>query len=724
MADCLSLFTGAGGFDLGLQAAGFALTASLELDGPCQATLRAASRHDMLFEWDLGDQEAPAQFASMRVVEPEQLRLIAGGPPCFPAEVLVMTVQGPVPISDVKVGDLVLTHKDRYRKVLAVGGKRADLIKVKGQGHFGLPVTPDHPFLISRRSSPWDSIRRTNYRVFGEPEWMPVGLASGHYWTHNLKFPVLPIPQVESSGREKSVSHLSEDFFWLVGFWLAEGWVRLRSDKKSGEVFFACNKRELVLVKSKFKSVGLAVGECDDRGSVLKLRCCSRPLAKWLVNNFGRRATGKTVPGWVLGMDHHLRSSLLAGYSTGDGSDHQSGRQHPTVSKRLAIGMKMLMHSLGHAVSISRIHPSRGGRRGTCVIEGRQVRENPSFLVRYATSSRSSQEAHGYRLGLIRKIESLQADAEVYNLEVEEDNSYTADGVIVHNCQAFSTAGKREGAADARGLLVYRFLDWVTHFRPQWFVFENVKGLASASLMHRAVKDRPPNGPPLTQYEEKGSLLDSMLGQLPCEYRVDGYLLNAADFGVPQFRERMFFFGNRLDMKVEWPQPTHGIPGVPHRTLRDAIWHLRGDPGEGVNFSERQKGILKDVPPGGNWRSLPAERRDVWGRGMSKDGGNTGWWRRLSWDQPSPTILTQPNHSATCLCHPDETRPLSLAECAAIQGFPPGYPFQGKLADKYRQVGNAVPVGLGEAVGRAILAAVPAEKYEHGWTVNLVRPNK
>lgn len=291
-------------------------------------------------------------------------------------------------------------------------------------------------------------------------------------------------------------------------------------------------------------------------------------------------------------------------------------------------------------------------------------------------------------------------------------------------CQAFSTAGKREGAADARGKLVYRFIEWVNHFRPEWFVFENVKGLASAALVNRPVKDRPPNGPPLTQYEEKGSLLESMFGQLPCEYRVDGYLLNAADFGVPQFRERMFFFGNRLNMTVPWPQPTHGIPGQPYRTLRDAIWHLRDNPGEGAKFSERQKSILKDVPPGGNWRSLPKDKREVWGRGMSKDGGNTGWWRRLSWDAPSPTILTQPNHAATSLCHPDETRPLSLAECAAIQGFPPDYPFQGKLSQKYTQVGNAVPVGLAEAVGRAILSAVPAEDWMPGWTWETVRPLK
>ena len=84
-------------------------------------------------------------------------------------------------------------------------------------------------------------------------------------------------------------------------------------------------------------------------------------------------------------------------------------------------------------------------------------------------------------------------------------------------------------------------------------------------------------------------------------------------------------------------------------------------------------------------------------------GGRSGWWRRLSWDLPSPTVLTQPNHASTSFCHPTETRALSVRECARLQQFPDDWEFCGSLRHQYLQVGNAVPVGLAEVAGRAVL---------------------
>ena len=71
-------------------------------------------------------------------------------------------------------------------------------------------------------------------------------------------------------------------------------------------------------------------------------------------------------------------------------------------------------------------------------------------------------------------------------------------------------------------------------------------------------------------------------------------------------------------------------------------------------------------------------------------------------DFPSPTVVTMPNHASTSMCHPYELRALTLGECAAIQEFPVNWKFYGKTTDKYRQVGNAVPVRLGEVAGKCI----------------------
>ena len=107
------------------------------------------------------------------------------------------------------------------------------------------------------------------------------------------------------------------------------------------------------------------------------------------------------------------------------------------------------------------------------------------------------------------------------------------------------------------------------------------------------------------------------------------------------------------------------------------------------------------VPPGGNWRDLPPDvARQSMGQAYYSRGGRSGWWRRLAWDRPCPTLLSMPNHSATALCHPELLRPLSVAEYLRIQRFPDDWAVCGTPADRYRLAGNAVPVGLGVVAGR------------------------
>ena len=90
------------------------------------------------------------------------------------------------------------------------------------------------------------------------------------------------------------------------------------------------------------------------------------------------------------------------------------------------------------------------------------------------------------------------------------------------------------------------------------------------------------------------------------------------------------------------------------------------------------------------------------GRAWAAKGGRSGWWRRLSYDLPCPTLVTMPNHASTALCHPNEVRALSLKEYALIQEFPKEWAFCGTPAQQYAQVGNAVPVRLGEVAGTVI----------------------
>lgn len=276
-------------------------------------------------------------------------------------------------------------------------------------------------------------------------------------------------------------------------------------------------------------------------------------------------------------------------------------------------------------------------------------------------------------------------------------------------CQSFSTAGKRGTMQDQRGLLTDRFLDFVHALRPKMFLMENVRGLMSAGIRHRPIAERPKNGgPPLTPEEEPGSVIRRFIEKTDDDYRIDCFEVNSVNYGAPQVRERVLLIGNRYGLKVNFPQPTHYSPNKledfpdskPHCTLGSVISDLQNNNDEVLDFSPRKKEFLRLVPEGGNWRSIPEEKaKEIMKRAFFAKGGRSGWLRRLSFDLPAPTILTMPNHASTALCHPEETRALSLRECARIQGFPDEWVFDGTLQEKYAQVGNAVPIRLGEVAG-------------------------
>lgn len=273
-------------------------------------------------------------------------------------------------------------------------------------------------------------------------------------------------------------------------------------------------------------------------------------------------------------------------------------------------------------------------------------------------------------------------------------------------CQSFSTAGRRRSLDDSqRGDLVYEFLRLVDELRPKAFLMENVKGLLSASTRWRELP-----------YNNNGKIIDDLHGSLIRDlrgkfedlgYSVGVAEINAANYGVPQTRTRVFIIGYADKSIVSFPQPTHSENGdllnAPWTTLGSALRDLKGDDSYCAAFSERKLSYLQLIPPGGNWRNLPTDlQRESMGRAFDAKGGRSGYWRRLSFDRPSPTILTEPQNASTTLCHPLYDRPLTVRECARIQTFPDTWRFAGRGRDQYILVGNAVPVDLGTIIGEHV----------------------
>ncbi|MBQ0934065.1 DNA cytosine methyltransferase [Ideonella paludis] len=277
-------------------------------------------------------------------------------------------------------------------------------------------------------------------------------------------------------------------------------------------------------------------------------------------------------------------------------------------------------------------------------------------------------------------------------------------------CQSFSTTGRRGTVQDPRGTLLWDFLRFVEVLQPKFFLMENVRGLVSAAIRHRPIAERPDKGgAPLEADELPGSVLRKFVADLrastAADYRMDVFEVNAVNYGAPQLRERVLFIGNRFGKVVEFPAPTHGqSDGLkPMSTLRDVIGGLHELSPTVLDFSPRKKSFLAQIPPGGNWRALPENlQKESMGKAWFAKGGRSGWWRRLSFDLPSPTILTMPNHASTALCHPEQLRALTLRECALIQEFPPAWTFCGTAQEQYAQVGNAVPTRLGLVAGQVL----------------------
>lgn len=256
-------------------------------------------------------------------------------------------------------------------------------------------------------------------------------------------------------------------------------------------------------------------------------------------------------------------------------------------------------------------------------------------------------------------------------------------------CQAFSYAGKRLGFEETRGTLFFELARAVKEIRPKVFMAENVKGL----LEH-----------------DKGRTIETIksviaeLGYTLIEPRV----LRAILYNVPQKRERLILIAIRNDIApfvdFQWPSVCGNF-----RTLRDAffagsLYDCDVPVSEGQKYPPSKEKVMKLVPEGGDWRNLPSDIAEEYMKGSYHlGGGKTGMARRLSMDEASLTLTCAPAQKQTERCHPIETRPLTVREYARIQTFPDEWEFCGPLSAKYRQIGNAVPVNMAWAIGRALM---------------------
>ncbi|MFT8797667.1 DNA cytosine methyltransferase [Zymomonas mobilis] len=256
-------------------------------------------------------------------------------------------------------------------------------------------------------------------------------------------------------------------------------------------------------------------------------------------------------------------------------------------------------------------------------------------------------------------------------------------------CQSFSYAGKSLGFEDVRGTLFFEFARALKEIKPKVFLAENVKGLKS----HDDGKT----------FQTIQKIINNIGYTL-----VESSIYKSIFYKVPQKRERLILIGVRNDLAnkavYNKPSPYRRVMTFKDIMIAGDLYPTKIPESPGQTYPQRKKEILEHVPEGGFWKDLPIDLQKEYMKGsFFLGGGKTGMARRLALSEPSLTLTTSPAQKQTERCHPLETRPLTIREYARIQTFPDEWEFCGSLSSIYKQIGNAVPVNMAEAIAKAII---------------------
>ena len=392
--------------------------------------------------------------------------LIIAGSPCFVAGTKIITSTGYKNIEDIKTGDFVLTHENRFRRVLNIGFKRDSVIILKAQGIKITGTTTNHPYYIRTKSKVWDNEKRRYKRIFSEPYWKEAG---------NLtKDDFIGLPIVK---KEENIYNLTEEDCWILGRYIADG--HCRKNKRKGrknsyqyQVILSIGSHKLQYVYSKVKQRHFS---CYPHSkSVHRVVFSSQKLLELIKNlNLGFCAKDKTMMP-LLTLPKSLLSCVLDGYLSGDGNFRKDHIRATSISEELIMSLNLV---------IAKVFNVNSGfeytkRKLTTQIEGRKVNQKDTFSTSFRVEMKKQSNAVRIQDIIwlpIKEVLQTKLKETVYNLEVNEDNSYTANNAIVHNCQGFSIAGKMLNFDDPRSKLYFEFEEILKEYKPRFWLLENVK---------------------------------------------------------------------------------------------------------------------------------------------------------------------------------------------------------------------------------------------------------
>lgn len=451
--------------------------------------------------------------------------LLTGGFPCILPNTLITTQRGHIPIKDVVIGDVVLTHKNRWRKVIKTMNQPKDhYYNVKIQGSPNIQITRNHPFYGSKMIKIWDNKNRKSNRTFSQSEWIK---------TEDIRFDDFVAFGTWSDKYSSNEKNLTNEECWLIGRYVADGCCQnIKKNKfKTTWTIGKHKKDEMYKILNKYKYYTY------EEKNVQRISISNNERLYNLCVECGKGAENKKIPFWIMNLPIKKLTLFMNGYMNGDGYYNEKIHKYSANSVS-----KVLIYQLGQI--IHRIYKTPYNicyikNEDTTIIENRIVNQKNYWQIRF--DKKQNKQDNGIWLnnnlyGRFVSKEKINKQVQVYNIEVEEDHSYVANNLIIKNCQTFSVAGNQKGEQDTRGTLFYEIIRIAEIKKPKYMVLENVEGLTQSKFKHTFRK-----------------ILEELYR---IGYNVTYKLMNTKDYGIPQNRNRIIFvcYRNDIPMEFTWPE--------------------------------------------------------------------------------------------------------------------------------------------------------------------------
>ena len=390
-----------------------------------------------------------------------EIDLVTAGFPCFAKGESVLTNQGYKNIEDIQLGDMVMSHTNQWRNVTNLFHKQNTVWTVKAQGVLKTNTTEEHPYYVSKM------IRVNGKRTFSKPEWVEVkNLTTNHF---------VCFPKIKGNRNDLNLS--LEDCY-IIGRYIADGHTAKHNRTEKGREHSRFYNLILSVGSHKIPKIETKHTLHQHTKSTHRMVFCNKRLVDIVEKYCGCGALNKYIHPMFLELPTELLSELVRGIMDGDGCEKEGVFRITSVSKELVMSLNLAVMRLYGVVGsvVKTIRPK------TTVICGRTVNQEDTYTLQFTKEVRKQKKYHetdDYFLSPIKSVINTGVIDDVYNIEVDTDNSYTVNNAIVHNCQAWSVAGKQLGDKDERGMLFWTTLDIIKKVLDSnpnaKFLMENVK---------------------------------------------------------------------------------------------------------------------------------------------------------------------------------------------------------------------------------------------------------